>query len=72
MTPASLPFKAIWALDFEFIAHDGEHPEVVCLVARDLISGRWVRVWQGSFAGPPFSMAADTLFIGYSAAAEWS
>ncbi len=68
----ALPYTAIWVLDFEFIARDGEHPEVVCLVAHDLVSGRWVRVWQGGFKAPPFSLAADTLFVGYSAAAEWS
>jgi hypothetical protein len=72
MTPGGLPYAAIWALDFEFIARDGERPEVVCLVANDLIGGRWVRVWQGGFTAPPFSLAADTLFVGYSAAAEWS
>ncbi len=72
MTPSALSYAAIWALDFEFIARDGEHPEVVCLVAHDLIGGRWVRVWQGDFAAPPFALGADTLFVGYSAAAEWS
>jgi len=72
MRPATLSYAAIWALDFEFIARDGEHPEVVCLVAHDLISSRWVRLWQGGFTAPPFSLAGDSLFVGYSAAAEWS
>jgi hypothetical protein len=70
--PATLPYAAIWVLDFEFIARDGEHPVVVCLVAHDLISGHWVRVWQGGFTAPPFSLDKGTLFVGYSAAAEWS
>jgi hypothetical protein len=72
MTTVNLPYKAIWALDFEFIARDGEHPEVVCLVAHDLVSGGWVRLWRGGFSEPPFSLADDSLFVGYSAAAEWS
>lgn len=72
MTQHCLPYKAIWALDFEFVAREGEHPEVVCLVAHDLISGYWLRLWRGEFAAPPFSLAADTLFIAYSAPAEWS
>jgi len=72
MTPGALSYAAIWVLDFEFIACDGEHPQIVCLVANDLISGRWVRLWQGDFAAPPFALGADTLFVGYSAAAEWS
>jgi DNA polymerase-1 len=71
VTPGSSSYSAIWVLDFEFIARDGEHPEVVCLVAHDLVGGRWVRLWQGEFADPPFSLDATTLFVGYSAAAEW-
>ena len=70
--PEALPYTAIWVLDFEFIARDGEHPEVVCLVAYDLVSGRWVRLWRGDFAAPPFPVDERTLFVGYSAAAEWS
>lgn len=70
--PATLPYAAIWVLDFEFIARDGEHPVVLCLVAHDLINGHWVRVWQGGFAAPPFPLDEGTLFVGYSAAAEWS
>jgi hypothetical protein len=72
MSSGALSYTAIWALDFEFIAQDGERPEVVCLVAHDLISGRSVHLWRGGFSDPPFSLAADTLFIGYSAASEWS
>ncbi|TFH72491.1 DNA polymerase I [Gammaproteobacteria bacterium LSUCC0112] len=72
MTPNALPYTAVWALDFEFIARDGEHPEVVCLVAHDLISSQWLRIWQDGFTTPPFPLTADTLFVGYSAAAEWS
>lgn len=70
--PVTLPYPAIWVLDFEFIARDGEHPVVVCLVAHDLVSGRWVQVWQGGFADPPFPLDESTLFVGYAAAAEWS
>lgn len=69
---ATLPYLAIWVLDFEFIARDGEHPEVVCLAARDLVSGRELRVWQGGFTAPPFRLDETSLFVGYSAAAEWS
>ncbi len=72
MTYAALPYTAVWVLDFEFIARDGEHPEVVCMVAHDLISGRWVRVWRGEFSNPPFPLDEHTLLVGYSAAAEWS
>ena len=72
MTREIPPYTAIWVLDFEFIARDGEHPVVVCMVAHDLVSGHWVRLWQGDFSGPPFPLDANTLLVGYSAAAEWS
>ncbi len=68
----ALPYTAIWILDFEYIAREGEHPQVVCMVAHDLTSGRWIRVWQGEFGSPPFPINDQTLFVGYSAVAEWS
>jgi DNA polymerase I len=71
MKPA-LPYRSIWVIDFEFIAEDGEHPVVVCMVAHEINSGQTLRVWQGSFSIPPFLMEADSLFVAYSAAAEWS
>jgi len=70
--PVALPYPVSWVLDFEFVARDGEHPEVVCLVAHELTSGRWVRVWRGEFSAPPLPVDAHTLLVGYSAAAEWS
>jgi hypothetical protein len=66
--PAS--YKAIWTLDFEFIARDGENPVVVCLVAHEILSNSWMRVWQDQFSVPPFSLDPETLLIAYSAAAE--
>ena len=41
-----LPFSEIWALDFEFVAESGAVPVPVCMVARELISGRLIRLWQ--------------------------
>ena len=70
--PLALLYAAIWVLDFEFIARDGEHPVPVCMVAHDIISGRWVRVWQGEFSEPSFPLDDRTLLVAYSAAAEWS
>ncbi|MFM2006281.1 MAG: hypothetical protein RLZZ09_1936 [Pseudomonadota bacterium] len=68
----ALPFRQIWVIDFEFVARDGEHPVVVCLVAYEIRSGQSWRIWQGDFSTPPFSLEADSLFVAYSAAAEWS
>lgn len=67
-----LSYSAIWVLDFEFIARNGETPEVVCLVAHELITGRWIRIWQGEFGPPPFSLGPESLFVAFSASAEWS
>jgi hypothetical protein len=42
----SIPFDEIWVVDFEFRAEPGELPEPICLVARELRSGRAVTCWQ--------------------------
>ena len=68
----TLPYRAIWVLDFEFIARDGEHPCPVCMVGHELITGRWVRLWQGDLSEPPFPLDESTLLVAFSAAAEWS
>ena len=68
----ALPYAAVWILDFEYIAKDGERPIVVCMVAHDLVSSRWIHLWQGDFSTPPFPIDDNTLLVGYAAAAEWS
>jgi hypothetical protein len=46
-----LPFKEIWAVDFEFGADPGENPDPVCLVALEIHSGRKVRLWRDELGG---------------------
>jgi DNA polymerase-1 len=66
-----LPFREVWAVDFEFIANPGDRPIPVCMVARELGSGRLLRLWQHELpARPPFSTGDDTLFVAYLASAE--
>ena len=66
-----LPYREIWAVDFEFTVHPGERPIPICMVARELRSGRVIRLWQDQFGpAPPFSIDPDTLFIAYYASAE--
>ena len=66
-----LPFKEIWAVDFEFGAELGERPEPVCLVAWELRSGRKLRLWRDEFrAAPPYPTGPDVLFVAYYASAE--
>ncbi|MDY3558621.1 DNA polymerase, partial [Gemmata sp. JC673] len=66
------PFREVWCADFEFRAPDGHTPEPLCLVARELRSGRRVRLWltDGPPSGPPFAVGPDALFVAYYASAE--
>lgn len=67
-----LPFSEIWAVDFEFISRDGERPVPVCMVARELRSGRLLRLWQDELQPrrPPFAVGDDTLLVAFLASAE--
>jgi hypothetical protein len=70
-TFAALPYREIWAVDFEFVADVGENPEPVCLVAWELRTGRRIRLWRHEFGSvPPYSTGADILFVAYYASAE--
>jgi DNA polymerase I len=67
----ALPYKAIVAADFEFGGRDGNRPRPVCMVAKELRSGREWRIWRGEFPSqPPFSTGPDTLFVAFVASAE--
>ena len=68
-----LPFDEIWAADFEYEAKSGARPSPVCMVAKELISGRAVRLWRGEFGPePPFRIDARALFVAWYAPAELS
>ncbi len=70
---AALPFRQIWAVDFEFIARDGECPVPVCLVASELRSGARIRLWQDVLTAlpeAPFDVDESAVFIAYYASAE--
>jgi len=65
-------YRELWLVDFEFAAPAGERPRPHCLVARELRSGRLVRLWlgDGAPAQPPYPTGPDTLFVAYYASAE--
>jgi DNA polymerase-1 len=64
-------FDQVWAVDFEFTAHPGERPAPICMVARELHSGRTIRLWQDQFGpAPPFSVSERALFVSFYASAE--
>jgi DNA polymerase I len=61
-----LPFKQVWALDFEYISESGALPVPVCMVANELVSGRSIRLWQDDFGDtPPFRTDPDVLFVAF-------
>jgi hypothetical protein len=69
------PFREIVLCDFEFSEPPGEHPRVICMVARELRSGRLHRLWRHDLLRrreAPFPVGHDILFIAFSAAAELS
>ena len=69
----SLPFREVWAVDSEYIAAPGEIPAPVCLVARELRSGRLIRMWKDELlARPtaPYPTGPDVAVIAYYASAE--
>jgi hypothetical protein len=67
-----LPFHEVWAVDFEYYGADGgNRPIPVCLVAKELKTGRVIRLWQDEFGPfPPYRLDADALFVAYAANAE--
>jgi DNA polymerase-1 len=64
-------FHAVWHLDFEFHQPDGERPLVLCMSARDVLTGRRLELNRSQLrrGHPPFDVQHD-LFIAYSARAE--
>lgn len=75
MNDLNLPFREIWLVDFEFSASEGNRPVVICLVAREFLSGRQVRVWQDELtklAYPPYPCDESSLFVAYYSSAEFN
>jgi hypothetical protein len=68
-----LPFDQVWACDFEYVSRPGELPEPVCMVAKELGTGRVLRQWKDELgARPPFDISERSLFISYNTPAEFS
>lgn len=68
-----VPYRQVWFVDFEFRCPTGETPEPACMVARELRSGRTMRVWRDELLrldSAPFDTSADALFVAYFASAE--
>jgi DNA polymerase I len=76
-----LAFRHVIAVDFEFefgghlsfedAARSGERARPVCMVAKELRTGREWRLFRGEFgSAPPFRIGPDSLFVAYYASAE--
>lgn len=63
-------FSEVWLMDFEFIAAPGERPDPICCVARELRSGREVRLWDEELRASRSPVPADALLVAYYAPAE--
>lgn len=62
-------FAGVWLVDTEFIAHPGERPSPVCVVGREMRSGREVHLW-GDDMRQPLPIGPDDVLVAYSAPAE--
>ena len=70
---ATLPFIEVWSVDYEFSAPPGERPRPICVVARELKSGRCERLFGDelhSRDAAPYSTGPDSLTVAYYASAE--
>ena len=67
----ALPFVEIWAEDSEWIPKRGERPSVLCYGARELRSGRTLRLWHDQL-GPASPNRTDdqALFLSFVFNAE--
>jgi DNA polymerase I len=64
-------FDEVWLHDFEFVSGPGERPDVVCLAAHELRSGRTLRLWRDELGpDPPYRTDSKTLFVNFVANAE--
>jgi hypothetical protein len=66
-------FREVVVLDFEFQAPDGERPDPLCMVARELVSRRTHCLWQDELRrakAPPFDTGPGTLVCAFFASAE--
>lgn len=67
------PYREIWAVDFEFGCGDGERPQPRCMVARELRTGKLLRLWAEELQaldGPPFAIDPQAIYVAYYASAE--
>ena len=65
-------YEDVIALDFEFVAEDGERQRPICLVTKSLKTGNQTRLWVAEGAQCPLPIGPEYLYVGYFASAEWN
>jgi hypothetical protein len=68
-----IPFSEIWCCDFEYQAPDGERPTPLCMVAKEMRTGRLIRLWRDELLrlkSAPFDVGLDVVFTTFYASAE--
>jgi len=68
-------FDQVWFGDFEFSAPPGNRPDPFCLVAKELLTGQKIKLWEDelkSLVRPPYPTDSKSLFVAYYASAEMS
>lgn len=65
-------FEAVWVLDFEFttVPNDPRPQTVVCMVARDVLGGRTLRLGPDELGECPFDLSQPAIFVAFYAIAE--
>ena len=66
-------FREVWCVDFEYSQSEGEQPKPICMVARELLSGRETRLRQPELrkvSTQPYIFDEEALFVAYGAVAE--
>lgn len=63
--------SSLWLMDFEFTTKPGEPPVPLCVVAHEIVSGRWVRRWLDDHPRPrPLDLGPNAALVAYLASAE--
>jgi len=66
-------FDEIWLVDFEFSQDSGENPVPLCVVAKELATGRVFKLWRDEMERlhtSPYPTGASSLVVAYYASAE--
>jgi DNA polymerase-1 len=66
-------FREVYLVDFEFQQLDGGVPTPICMVAREFLSGKLIRLWLWGTEPPdrpPFATDPGVLLVAYYSAAE--